>query len=63
MAAPLVCRLHHHGPTSDEVGMRENLTRTLLLFLPRLDWSRVAMSASPIYSTTALKEEIELSKR
>jgi hypothetical protein len=29
-AEPFVCRLHHHGPTSDEVGMRENLTRTLL---------------------------------
>ena len=28
-AGPFVCRLHHHGPTSDEVGMRENLTRTL----------------------------------
>jgi len=32
------------------------------LFHPLLDWSRVAMTASPIYSTTALKEEIELSK-
>jgi hypothetical protein len=27
-AEPFICRLHHHGPTSDEVGMRENLTRT-----------------------------------
>ena len=26
-AEPFVCRLHHHGPTSDEVGMRENVTR------------------------------------
>jgi hypothetical protein len=25
---PFVCRLHHHGPTSNEVGMRENGTRT-----------------------------------
>jgi hypothetical protein len=22
-----VCRLHHHGPTSDEVGMRKTLAR------------------------------------
>ena len=28
-ADPFVCRLHHHEPTSDEVGMRENLPRTL----------------------------------
>ena len=27
-AEPFVCRLYHHGPTSDEVGMRENLTPT-----------------------------------
>jgi len=27
-ALELGCRLHHHIPTSYEVGMRENLTRT-----------------------------------
>ena len=27
-AEPFVCRLHHHGATSDEVGMREKLTLT-----------------------------------
>jgi hypothetical protein len=31
----LSCRPEHHGPTSHEVGMRKNLTRTLApLLLP-----------------------------
>jgi len=32
-ALELGCRLHHHRPTSYEVGMRENLTRTPTLLL------------------------------
>ena len=31
-AEPFVCRLHHHGPTSNEVGMRENLGCALFGF-------------------------------
>ena len=35
MCAALFCRLQRQLPTSDEVGMRKNLTRTLIR---PIDW-------------------------